>query len=159
MREISKSELIVCERLRPILASMPSDAAIAHFGNRRQALTALDFYLPEVLRQSHPEWEHESLDGIYPEVARKTGVDELEIIGLCKIISDQTLTPIHLRLQLDSVADAVSWLDCRLGESAAGGMLKVPYSPSIVYGSKPSVLARLESIDWVYRVGFGERRT
>jgi hypothetical protein len=110
------------------------------------------------LRKSHPEWENESLDGIYPEVARKTGVDEIEIIGLCIIISDQTLTPVHLRLQLDSIDDAVSWLDCRLGESTAGGMLRVSYSRSIVYGSKLNVLARLDSIDWVYRVGYGERR-
>lgn len=158
MRKISKDESNVCKRLRPILASLPSHAAIDDSDDLRGAFSALEYFLPEVLGEIHPEWMDESLDGIYPEVARKAGVDEIEIIGLCIIISDQTLTPLHLRLQLDSVDDAVSWLDCRLGESTADGMLRVPYSRSIVYGSKLHVLARLDSIDWVYRVGYGERR-
>jgi hypothetical protein len=56
----------------------------------------LNGYIPEVLREIHSEWKYESLDGIYPEIARKNGDLEIEIIGLCIFIQDQTLTPLHL---------------------------------------------------------------
>lgn len=141
-----------------MLASLPSDGTIDDSDDFRDALSALEFFLPEALREIHPEWKGESLDGIYPALARKSADNEIEIIGLCCLISDQTLTPLHLRLQLDSTQDAVSWLECRLGESTAGGMRREPYSQAIVYGKKLNVLRRLDSIDWVYHVGYGEQR-
>jgi hypothetical protein len=158
VREISKAESWFCAHLRPMLASLPSCGTLDDSDDLRSALTALEWFLPEVLQEAHPEWKYESLDGIYPALARKSADNEIEIIGLCCLISDQTLTPLHLRLQLDSTQDAVSWLECRLGESTAAGMRREPYSQGIVYGNKLHVLERLDSIDWVYHVGYGEQR-
>ena len=124
----------------------------------RDVLTALEFFLSKLLREAYPNFKDESLDGIYPEAARKTGDDEIEIIGLCVLISDQTLTPLQVRLQLDATDDACSWIECRLGESIAGEMRKAPYSRSLVSG-KLQVVERLDSVEWVYRVGYGKRRT
>jgi hypothetical protein len=137
---------------------LPIRGAIGESADLRDALAAIEFFLPEVLREVHAEWQEESLDGIYPAFIQKTGDDEIEIIGLCILISDQTLTPIHLRLQLAPTDNTVSWLECNLGEATDTGMLRVPYSRQIVYGDKLGVLKRLDSIRWVYKVGYGERR-
>jgi hypothetical protein len=119
-------------------------------GHRRVAL------LP---RESVDSCDGESLDDIYPAVARKIDEDEIEIIGLCCLMSDQTLTPLSLRLQLDPTQDAVLWLECQLGEKTDRGMRRSPYTNATVHGSMLHVLKRLDSIDWSYRVGYGERRT
>ena len=145
-------------RLRPILAPLPSGAVIDDSDELRDALTSLEFLLPEVLQELHPEWKEEGLDGIYPELLRKLGDDEIELVGLCILISDQTLIPLHLRLQLDLTDDCVSWFECRIGESVSDGMLRVPYNELVAHGTRLAVMTRLGSIKWVYRVGFGEPR-
>ena len=157
MREISKAETHVARHLRPILASLPLRSAIDDSDEFRKILSGLEWFLPEVLHETHPEWKWESLDGVYPALARKTANNELEIVGLCCLITDQTLTPLHLQLQLDPTGDMITWLECRLGESTEKGLRRVPYGQSIVYGNRLHVLKRLSSIDWTYHVGYGER--
>jgi hypothetical protein len=158
MREISKPESDLCTRLRPILAALPPHATIAESADFYDVLTALAWFLPDVLAEIHPEWKGMTLDGIYPAVARKTGDNEIDIFGRCIFLGDQTLTPLHVKLQLASAGDAITWLDCRVGESDGHGMLRVPYSRGIAYGDKLYRLKRPESIEWVYHVGYGERR-
>jgi hypothetical protein len=158
MRDISNDELMLVKNLREAISPLPSHTVINESDRLRDALVALQFFLPHVLQEIHPEWRWEGLDEIYPAVARKVGDDEVEIVGLCCFVSDQTLTPLHVRLQLDSSVDAVSWLECHVGESTGKGMRRVPYSQGTVNGNKLHVLKRLGSIDWAYRVGFGERR-
>jgi hypothetical protein len=158
VREISIAESRICELLRPILAALPASTEIEDSEQFQQVLTGLQFFLPEVLEEVHREWRFASLDGVYPAVARKTGNDEMEIIGLCCLISDQTMTPLHLRLQLDPAHDAVSWLQCKLGEVGADGrMRREPYSQGIVQKNMLPVAKRLDSIEWVYVVAYGER--
>src|SRR5262245_546353 len=113
----SKAEEIASRRLRAILAGLPDGATIGDSPGFRDALSGLEWFLPTVLAEIHPEWTGESLDGIYAHVAQKTGEGEAEILGLCCLMSDQTLTPIHLRLRVSTTADEVSWLELRLGEN------------------------------------------
>ena len=117
------------------------------------SLSGLEFFLPEVLSEIHAG---ESLDGIFPAVSRKTADREIEIVGLCVFIGDQTLTPLHLQMQIDATKDTVSRLEYWLGESTAEGMLRIPYESN--WAKKLSALSdRLDSIDWTYHVGYGER--
>ena len=134
-------------------------ASIADAEQFREVLCGLEYFLPEVLREIHPEWDRESLDGLFPQVACKTRDGEAEIFGLCILISDQTLTPFHLRLQISPSVDKVSWLECRLGERGEQGMVRTPYQSlnairKRLYGRE----GRADRIDWVYNVTFGKRR-
>lgn len=156
---VSKAEEIVSRLLRAILAGIATGETIPDSAEFRDALSGLELFLPPVLAEVHSEWTGESLDGIYPHVAHKTGEEEAEILGLCCLMSDQTLTPIHLRLQLSSATDEVSWLELRLGEKGRAGMVRSPYS------SSPSIHKRLHALganastmEWVYKVTFGERK-
>lgn len=93
------------------------------------------------------------MDGIFPEIAVKTAHHEANIAGLCILISDQTLTPIHIRLRAAVSSDAIVSLKCCLGESGPNGMVRVPYGSNRV--SKIAVANRLDVIEWTYRVMFG----
>jgi hypothetical protein len=106
----SRVEQQVSHILSTILANVPNGATIPDSEQFRGALSGLEFFVPGVLGELHPEWTHESLDGILPLVARKTREDEAEIFGECILTADQARTPIHLRLQTSTSGDEISWL-------------------------------------------------
>ncbi len=155
---VSKAEEVASRRLRAILAEIHAGETIPDSSDLRDALSGFEWFLPTVLAEIHPEWTGESLDGIYPHRAHKIGEREAEILGLCCLMSDQTLTPIHLRLQLSSTADEVSWLELRLGEKGRAGMVRIAYSSSPSLHKRLHALSRRAStIEWVYQVTFGDR--
>lgn len=154
----SSLEQNLSRSLRAILADLPDGARIPDSEQFREVTSGLEYLLPEVLREIHPEWRHESLDGILPLVARKTREDEAEIVGMCILITDQTVTPLYLHLQIDPAADEVSWLECRLGERGKHGMMRTPYNQ--MSGKRFYALeGNADLIEWVYKVTFGERRS
>ena len=155
----SAEQRISCS-LRALLAGLLDGASISASEQFREILSFLNFFLPhQVLSEIYPEWNQESLDGILPILARKTRDGETEILGLCIIISDQTLTPIHVRLQVAASNDEISWLECRLGQRGKDGMVRTPYdSLSAVARRLCALDGRPDLIDWVYKVTFGHHR-
>ena len=155
----SRAEQSVSRSLRAILADLPSGGSFADSEQLQGVLGGLEFFLPEVLREIYPEWDRESLDGFFLQLARKTGEGEAEIFGLCILISDQTLTPIHLNLQVSASGEEISWLECRLGEKGEHGMVRTPWSSSSAASRRLHALeGRAEAIEWVYKATFGDRR-
>jgi hypothetical protein len=153
----SKAEQIVSQELWALLSTLPDGAEIADSEQFGRVLSGLEFFLPEILREIYPEWKWESLDGVYPHLAHKVGEGEVEIFGVCILISDQTLTPIHLCLQVSPSTDKVSWLQCRLGERDGKGMVRVPFSALQLSKRLQRLDGRVGTIDWVYKATFGER--
>lgn len=145
--------------LRAVLAELPDGADIPMSEKFQTFLTGLEYFIPSVIGEIHPEMAGQSGDGVLPIIARKTGDGETELLGHFCFIADQTLTPIHLKLQLADAADEISWLECRLGQRGEHGMLRTPYgSPSAVSRLLNTLAKRASSIDWFYEVTFGERR-
>src|SRR5439155_15185248 len=66
---------------------------------------SLELLLPRVLRPSYPDWEKESLDGIFVARATKTGSVTMELVGTCILISDQTVTPFVVDLEVVRATD------------------------------------------------------
>jgi len=158
----STTEANVSRMLRELLARLPIDGEIGDSADFRTVLIFLERFLPTVLAEVYPEWlgEGESLDGIYPHIARKTGEREIEIFGLCILISDQNMTPIHLRIQVADAADEISWLELRLGEKGQDGIVKTPYpGDGSIYKKLHAVNGRAEKLGWVYKVTFGTKIT
>lgn len=158
----SKAEQCVSRSLRTILADLPDGASIISYAPDRSLseplldlFGGLEVFLPEVLSRTYPEWEHESLDGFFPLVARKIGNAAVEVFGLCILITDQTLTPIHFHIQASSTEDEVTWLDCKLGEASEHGMARIPWPSGNETRKLVSALERREdSIKWAYKVRF-----
>lgn len=156
----SKTEEHISRLLHEILANLPNGASVADSVQFRDVLSGLEYFLPAVIKDRHPEWKYESLDGILPLVARKTGQGEVEIFGECILISDQTLTPLHLRLQVSETGDEVSWLELRLGQLGEHGMVREPYQSPTTAAKRVYSLSdgKADTIEWVYKVTFGVRR-
>ena len=151
-----KTAALICSKLRPILAALNANDAIPDSDAFRDVLVSLELYIPRVLREVHREWRHESLDGIFTASAWKTGDREIDLIGYCILISDQTVTPLRVKMQLDATDDEVAWLECWLGENTDSGMMRIPYSGN--WSKKLVTLQdRVDVDDWTYHVCFGDR--
>jgi hypothetical protein len=157
---VSIPERRLSRSLRLVLADLPNDAAIPDSEQFREVLTALEYFIPVVLGEIHREWTFQGLDDILPIEARKTGEGEAEIFGLCCIVSDQTLTPLHLHLQVAGSNDEISWIECRLGEREKEGIVRTPYRLRRLLTKRLLALdGRVDLIDWAYKVTFGHRRS
>jgi hypothetical protein len=151
----------ITRSLRSLVEGLEDGAAIDRDSqDMRELLDGLEWWLPTILAEVYSFWQGEGLDGIYLAFARKTGPDEAELGGACILISDQTLTPIHLRLQIARDQDDISWLECRVGDAGTGkgGMRRTPYSSEGDTKEIYAVVDRPNSIQWVYKVTFGQRR-
>lgn len=155
----STEELRIALGLRSIVSHLPDGGAIADSPRFREVQGMFEQFIPATLSGVYPEWQQESLDGFYFHLARRTADLEAEFFGPCILISDQTLTPIHLRLQISDRVNEVSWLECRLGEAGPDGMTRMKWSPTNVAAEQCRLQALPpDDIEWVYQVTVGRRR-
>jgi hypothetical protein len=163
----SKTVEIISRSLRTILANLPNGANIVASDELRDVQEGLVWWLPGIFEEIHPEFRYICLDGVWSAMARKTGPGEIEILGLCIFIEDQTLTPLYVRMQIAESTDEVSWLLCKLGERLKGergetgkhGMVRLPYSSfDRAIGRVYRLDGNPDGIDWVYSVTYGKRR-
>jgi len=152
-----EAEKIASRSLRAVLASLSPGSLIEDSDDFDIFQSALERVIPATLEAAYPWWRHESLDGFRFAVARKLRPEAAEFIGLCLLITDQTWTPLHLRVRIALQSDNIEWLDCKLGESGSGsgGLMRTPYGSSRENKLLYSVADRLESIPWAYTIAVG----
>jgi CDI immunity proteins len=92
-----KEEL--CGAFRLMLKELAVGASIPKSREFTEVLLRLEWSLPGIIREIHPEFD-ESLDGIVPYKSVKIAEDAIDIYGLCWLIGDQTLTPLHVSSKL-----------------------------------------------------------
>jgi hypothetical protein len=155
----SIAEQRLCRSLQAILAELADGATIPDSEQFREVLVCLQYFIPVILAEVHREWRFQGLDDVLPLLARKTAEGVVEILGLCCFVSDQTITPFHLRLKVALSDEEVLWLECRLGERGPQGMVRMPFdSLNAARKRLYPLMDKAGSMDWVYEVTFGHRR-
>ena len=121
-------------------------------GELSNLLDALEYFVPQVLRQDHPEWQRESLDGFLIGRARKSTKGSVSLTGLAILISDQTVTPFHVDLHPDPDG-SLERAEVLLGERAGGqmGISGPPCTSAAVPGLLHDLMQRVSTVDWVFR--------
>ena len=155
MNEPPRAERIACQSLRAALSLLPVGSSIEPSEDRKSFQSALEYVIPARLKREYSWWRYESVDGFLFTVARKVGPLEAEFVGLCLLISDQSWTPLHVRLRVSADDDAFESLECRVGEvgDGNGGMVRTPYGSTRESKVLHSVAQRLDSISWAYTLG------
>jgi len=163
-RSVSRPEQSIAESLLPILNAVPAGTRIFEMTYQNDSvsrlLSALENFIPEVLRETHGEWKWESLDAVFPLFILKSGPRTARIPGECLLISDQTLITLLVDVQVSPKGDHVNWFECRLGLRGPGGMIRRPYEPSTPLPHLTELYeldGRENSIPWMYHVGYGLR--
>jgi hypothetical protein len=156
----SRAEEIASRCLRASLPELRPEAFIPTSDHFREFLSALEWVISELLIENYSWWRREGLDGFELAIARKLAAEEVELIGLCLLVSSQHWTPLHLRLRIARHADEIEWLYCKLGEAGSGdgGMVRAPYGSLRATKLLYSLEGRLESISWAYTVTRGSRK-
>jgi hypothetical protein len=133
----------------PVGSSLPIDSSAA-------LCDVLEFFVPEILRRSYPEWEKESIDGFLFSSAVKTGDASAELTGTCILISDQTVTPFALSMRLSGPHRFES-LRIRLGEAGTGplGISGPVCTSTAAHKMLRARSTRIEAVKWVYDVTVG----
>jgi hypothetical protein len=117
-------------------------------------LYLLELYVPQMLSDSFPEWKQESLDGFFLASARKVSSNAAELVGLCILMSDQTVTPILMHLALAESHNSLASFQVFLGEPG-GGHLRVsgpPCNSQRAHKLLDNLFARLDVICWSYTI-------
>ena len=118
---------------------------------------SLELFIPGILRQRYPEWEKESLDGIFVARATKIGCAAAELVGTCMLISDQTVTPFLLDLNVSQEGDfdAVTAVRVMLGEPGSGplGISGPPCNSRDAQRLLMSLVDRIDEVAWSYTIG------
>ena len=127
-------------------------------GNEIGESNPLDWFVDSAIGEVYENddiWRRECLDGVYPELMSKRGEREIEIFGVCVLITDQSLVPVHLRMQIAADTDEITWLECRLGEKGREGLIRD--SRSCAFKRIYAMNGNPDAIEWYYAVTYGER--
>jgi hypothetical protein len=151
-----QSEIVVAKSLRRLLATLEDGAPIEWPEKYSDTFNGFEYLLPQLLSQHYAYWKHESFDGFFPATSQKIGPYSAEIVGVCILISDQTVTPINIRIGILPPADEIAWMDCKVGArgSGAGAMTRTPWP---IWRENPlcTLTHPVDSIDWVYSITLG----
>jgi hypothetical protein len=159
MATTTKAERRIARALRALLEGVEPGGALGETIQLLVVLGGLEYFLPQVLAEVYPHWKKGSLDGFFVSEAKKLADNQAELRGVCLLISDQSITPFHVQIQLSTSADEIEWMECRLGKrgEGAGGMERVPWSRW--KGHTYSFLQdSLKPTGWAYAVTFGQKR-
>ncbi len=150
------SEERAAKNFHLLLERTPIGAELERCPELREACNGLEWYLPDVLSNACSEWD-EVLDGVDPIRATKTGAREVDIVAIAILISDQTVSLMHLQLQIDRQGKCIPWLKLRLGERINGHWLREKYGEDKILGRLSLRDWNLDAVDWYFKVGYGER--
>ena len=148
----SAEQHLACE-LRTVPGDVETGDRIPESEALRAAMSSPEYLIPEVLRENHAEWKHESVDAVFPDCCIKTADREIEFAGACIVISDQTMVPVPAHIHVAATANAIESMQCKIGKLAGQTMNRVPDGGN--HGGRLHVALRKETIQWAYHVAFG----
>ena len=152
---INNSEQKYSGVLRAILNQSLTGKEIEESSKFKYFLGWMERFIPAMLREVYPQWKFESIDAFRSAQIQRNGENEIEYLGLCLLISDQTWTPIHFRIRVSSQGDKIDYFQCCLGKQGDGqlGIERIPYHYSkVAYKQLNSLIESYNSIKWVYKI-------
>ena len=146
-------EVQIASELSTMLHSVP-DGSVFVVHPSDDFCYSLELFMPMMLAKRFPEWEKESLDGIFVAEARKIRDSAAQFAGTCILISDQTVTPFFVEIALSPSGDSIRSFRVRLGEPGKGRLgISGPACNSVdAQQLLATVTRRLNDIDWSYTV-------
>ena len=157
MGMMDKFEELAAQYLRLALRDVREGDQIPPSGALTQLHSTLELFLPLMMRESDPaHWRLEAFDAFRFPVARKTGPCEAELRGAGLLLSDETWTPIELRLRAAADADSIAWASGRVGDRRVPAEQR-PAATSDLGDLLASVSEQPGKIEWAYAAEYPGR--
>ncbi|MCK4999082.1 MAG: hypothetical protein KAS23_06095 [Anaerohalosphaera sp.] len=141
--------------LRTILNQSLTNKEIEESSEFLDFLGWMERFIPAMLSEVYSQWKFESIDAFRSARIQKNRVNELEFLGQCLLISDQTWIPIHFRIQVSSEGERIDYFQCYLGKKGdgQGELERIPYRSSKLANKQLNALCDCyDSIEWVYKI-------
>jgi len=152
-RPRSRAEVLLAEAV--LLALKDQDVGAMVMPDPASDICAsLERFVPEVLARNNPEWNGESLDGVFVVQGAKVDNRRLRLLGTAILISDQRVTPLLVEIEPLEAGDAIANYAMKVGEPGEGP-LQIS-GPPCNSGAATRLLHRLPNrqelgrVDWVY---------
>ena len=151
MGMMAKFEELAAQYLRLALRGVEEGNHIPDSAALQQLESALELFLPLMLRGSDAQhWRLEAFDAFrFPE-ARKTGSCEAEFRGAGLLLSDETWTPVQVRLRAAADGDVIAWGSCRVGDRRVEQKQRPASRSPDLYSLLASVCEHPEKMDWAF---------
>ena len=151
MGMMAKFEELAAQYLRLVLHGVQLGEHIPESPARTQLQSALELFLPLMLRDTDPgHWRLEAFDGFQLPVARKTGPFEAEFRGVGLLLTDETWTPVQVRLRAAEEADVIAWGSCQVGDRLVPRTDRLPSDSPALGNLLASVCEHPERMDWEF---------
>ncbi|AMV19269.1 hypothetical protein [Planctomyces sp. SH-PL14] len=119
----------------------------------------LEFFVPQVVCEIHPEFGPRPFDGVFCYEMRKTAPLQLSYIGSVIFIDSQRLAAFHTELRVARHADLVDWCLCRVGEVDSRGHMKdYDYHSGPTAKIAQTIINAGPQMRWRWSVEYGERQ-
>lgn len=156
---MDKFDELAAQYLRLALRDVQEGEAIPPSGALTQLHGTLELFLPLMMRESDPaHWRLEAFDAFRFPVARKTGQFEAEFRGAGLLLSDETWTPIELRLRAAADADSIAWARGRVGDRRVPAAQR-PAAQADLQTLLVRVSEQPDQIDWAYAAEYPAARS
>lgn len=151
MGMMAKFEELAAQYLRLVLRGLQDGEPIPESGARAQLQGAFELFLPLMLRNADPShWRLEAFDAFRFPVARKTGPLEAEFRGAGLLLSDETWTPLQVRLRAAGDSDTIAWGSCQVGDRLVERTARLPSASPDLPKLLVSVCEHPESMTWAF---------
>jgi len=151
MGMMAKFEELAAQYLRLVLQGVQLGEHIPESPARTQLQSALELFLPLMLRGTDPShWRLEAFDAFEFPVARKTGPLEAEFRGVGLLLTDETWTPVQVRLRAAEATDVIAWGRCQVGDRLVPRTERLPSDSPTLGNLLASVCEHPERMDWEF---------
>lgn len=151
MGMMAKFEELAAQYLKLVLHGVADGDPIPESGARTQLHSAFELFLPLMLREADAShWRLEAFDAFRFPVARKTGLLEAEFRGAGLLLSDETWTPVQVRLRAASDGDTIVWGSCQVGDRLVGRAERLPSNSPDLGKLLAAVCEHPKTIAWAF---------
>jgi hypothetical protein len=151
MGMMAKFEELAAQYLRMSLRGVEEGSQIPNSEAVKQLQGALELFLPLMLRNADPNhWRLEAFDAFRFPVARKLGPCEAEFRGAGLLLSDETWTPVQVRLRAASDTDVIAWGSCQVGDRRVERTQRLPSKSPELDRLLASVCEHPDRMDWAF---------
>jgi|GEM_PF-2984896 len=151
IEELSKS---VYQQVDLLIKRMNKETGLENYDDSVELLRLLESFITIELRKKYNDWKFESIDGIYPGNISMTEENQIKIIGMCILTSDQSVVPIFINIKISDLYDDILWMKCKLAESKSDGVYKVSYNSN--KWRKEIFALDMDKINWFYSVDYNK---
>ena len=155
MGMMAKFEELAVQYLRLMLRGVEEGGNIPESAARTQLHGALELFLPLVLRDADASyWRLEAFDAFRFPHARKTGPLEAELRGAGLLLSDETWTPVQVRLRAAVDSDTIAWGSCQVGDRQVGPTQRPTATSPDLGKLLATVCEHPEKMNWTFSADY-----